>query len=123
MLDGNVEEKYEERAKYRADRGTKIVGQEKYDSHGKLKFKVSQSSLSTLHWIVYQQINYFWGFLHVHLESAELHGKRSQDPYALVYLLGPNGLAKLQIENNGTKTHDKNIKPEMHHDFFFKVKF
>ena len=75
------------------------------------------------HCIVYQQINYFWGFLHVHLESAELYGKRSQAPFALVYLLGSNGLGKFQIENNGTKTHDKNIKPEMHHDFFFKVKF
>ena len=40
LLDGNVEEKYEERAKYRADRGTKILGPEKYESHGNLKFKV-----------------------------------------------------------------------------------
>ena len=120
LLDGNVEEKYEERAKYRADRGTKILGQEKYQSHGNLKFKVSLSTLSIN--IVYHQINYFWGFLHVHLESAELYGKRSQDPYALVYLLGPTGLAKFQIENNGTKTHDRNIKPQLNHDFFFKVK-
>ena len=124
LLDGNVEEKLEERAKYRADRGTKILGQEKYESHGNLKFKVMQfsSCISSFN-IVHQQINYFWGFLHVHLESAELQGKRSQNPYALVYLLGSNGLAKFQIENNGTKTHDKNIKPQMNHDFFFKVKF
>ena len=68
------------------------------------------------------QINYYWGFLHVHLERAELYGKRSQNPYALVYLLGPNGLAKFQIENNKTETFDKNLKPELDHDFFFKVK-
>ena len=40
LLDGNVEEKFEERAKYRADRGTKILGAEKYDRHGSVKFKV-----------------------------------------------------------------------------------
>ena len=52
----------------------------------------------------------------------DLYGKRSQNPYALVYLLGPNGLAKFQIENNKTETFDKNLKPELDHDFFFKVK-
>ena len=40
-MNGNVEEKFEERAKYRADRGTKILGPEKYEAHGNVKFKVS----------------------------------------------------------------------------------
>ena len=55
------------------------------------------------------------------INVQELFGRRSQDPYALVYLLGGNGLAKFQIDNNSTKTFDKNIKPDMKHDFYFKV--
>ena len=72
--------------------------------------------------LVLLQINYFWGLLHLHLESAELCGRRSQEPFALVYLLGENGLAKFQIDNNRTKTFDSNVMTEINQDFFFKVK-
>ena len=64
------------------------------------------------------------GLLHVHLEKADLSGRRSQDPFALVYLLNETtGLATFQIENNRTATFDKNIRPEFNHDFFFRVIF
>ena len=60
--------------------------------------------------------------LHVHLEKADLSGRRSQDPFALVYLLDEaTGMSTFQIENNRTQTFDKNIRPEFRHDFFFKV--
>ena len=49
-------------------------------------------------------------------------GRRSQEPFALVYLLGENGLAKFQIDNNRTKTFDSNVMTEINQDFFFKVK-
>ena len=68
-------------------------------------------------------MDYFWGFLHVHLERADIKGKPSQDPFALVYLHNEaTGLSTFQIENNGTMTHDSNIHPVFSHDFFFRVK-
>ena len=69
-------------------------------------------------------MDYFWGFLHIHLERAEIKGKPSQDPFALVYLHNEaTGLSTFQIENNGTETHDKNINPVFSHDFYFRVNY
>ena len=68
------------------------------------------------------KIDYFWGFLHVHLERADIKGKPSQDPFALVYLHNEaTGLSTFQIENNQTLTYDSNIKPVFLHDFYFRV--
>ena len=69
-------------------------------------------------------MDYFWGFLHVHLERAGIKGNLSQDPFALVYLHNEaTGFSTFQIENHGTMTHDSNINPVFSHDFFFRVKW
>ena len=68
------------------------------------------------------KVDYFWGLLHVHLDQADLSGRRSQDPYALGYLLNAaSGLATFQIDNNRTMTFDKNIRPTFNQDFYFRV--
>lgn len=60
--------------------------------------------------------------LHVSLGKAWLAGKRSQDPYALVYLLSPEtGLGLFQIGNRKTRTHDQNIQPNFDSEFQFPV--
>jgi len=108
MLTGNIEKKIEAKAQHRATQ-QKIKGPSAYGAapHGTLKFKV----------------DYFWGFLHVHVEEADLSGKRSQDPFALVYLLDQStGLATMQIDNNRTKTFDKSLKPNFSHDFYFRMR-
>jgi len=108
MLTGNIEKKIEQKAQHRATQ-QKIKGPSTYGAapHGTLNFKV----------------DYFWGFLYVHVEEADLSGKRSQDPFALVYLLDPTtGLATMQINNNRTKTFDKSLKPKFSQDFFFRMR-
>ena len=68
-------------------------------------------------------MDYFWGFLHVHLERANIKGKTSQDPFALVYLHNKaTGLSTFQIENNGTMTFPSDINPVFSHDFLFRVR-
>jgi len=71
-------------------------------------------------------VTYKTGCLEVFLGSAELTGKRSQDPYALCYLLekDEHGIDKPQpcyfeVGNNKTITHDKNINPNFQHRFKF----
>ena len=78
--------------------------------------------------------------LHVALGQAWLGGKRSQDPYALVYLLryyfvpllgityypllfrSPStGRGHFQMGNRRTRTFDKNIEPCFNTDFVFPV--
>ena len=83
------------------------------------------------------KLDYTDGCLMVHVGSAkviieryqkilwiyvkQLAGKRSQDPYAFVYLHGQNGMSYFQVGNNRTKTHDKTVDPEFNHDFQFRV--
>ena len=60
--------------------------------------------------------------LHVSLGKAWLAGKRSQDPYALVYLLPPEmGRGLFQLGNMRTRTHDQNIQPNFNSEFQFPV--
>ena len=91
-----------------AQGGRKIMTLDKYKGAepGKLDIKVS----------------YDGGMLTVSLGRAYLSGKRSQDPYALVYLISPTGACWFQIGNNRTRTFDKNIEPEFNSDFTFMVK-
>ena len=51
----------------------------------------------------------------------DLYGKRSQDPYALVYLLADNGTTYFQDGNEKTKTFDKTLDPPFETKFEFKV--
>lgn len=108
LLTGNTEEKVETRAKHMAGQPLKIKGEPTFPmGHGILNFKM----------------DYFWGFLHVHLERAGIKGNLSQDPFALVYLHNEaTGFSTFQIDNNGTMTHDSNINPVFSHDFFFRMK-
>ena len=60
--------------------------------------------------------------LHVSLGKAWLAGKRSQDPYALVYLLSSEtGMGLFQLGNRRTRTHDQNIQPNFDSEFQFPV--
>jgi len=104
-----MEEYEEDNARARALKG-KIMTIEKYKGQkpGKLNFKVS----------------YNRGTLTVSLGQAWLAGKRSQDPYALVYLFNPStGLSLFQIGNNKTRTFDKNIEPQFNSDFVFEIPY
>ena len=53
--------------------------------------------------------------------SQDLYGKRSQDPYALVYLLADNGSTYFQDGNEKTITFDKTLDPPFKTKFEFKV--
>eukprot|EP00091_Calanus_sinicus_P025320 TRINITY_DN9601_c0_g1_i1.p1 TRINITY_DN9601_c0_g1~~TRINITY_DN9601_c0_g1_i1.p1 ORF type:complete len:239 (-),score=56.25 TRINITY_DN9601_c0_g1_i1:583-1299(-) len=60
--------------------------------------------------------------LTVFVDSArDLAGKRSQDPYAWVYLLGKDGRTYFQVGNNKTRTFDKNLSPAFQHEFKFRM--
>ena len=86
----------------------KIMGVEKYkgESPGQLALRVWHSGSA----------------LHVSLGKAWLAGKRSQDPYALVYLLSPDtGRGLFQLGNRRTRTHDQNIQPDFNSEFQFPV--
>ena len=86
----------------------KIMGVEKYKgvSPGQLALRVWHSGPA----------------LHVSLGKAWLAGKRSQDPYALVYLLSPEtGMGLFQLGNRRTRTHDQNIQPNFDFEFQFPV--
>ena len=84
------------------------------------------------------QVSYSFGSLHVFIDSAkvsltrvqcqplnvtvqDLYGKRSQDPYALVYLLADNGSTYFQEGNEKTTTFDKTLDPPFKTKFEFKV--
>ena len=51
----------------------------------------------------------------------DLYGKRSQDPYALVYLLADNGTTYFQDGNEKTTTFDKTLDPPFKTKFEFQV--
>ena len=69
------------------------------------------------------QVYYGAGCLNVHLGKAKLFGKRSQDPYAVVYLLDEiTQKCYFQRENKQTDVFDKNIEPNFNKTFYFKVK-
>ena len=51
----------------------------------------------------------------------DLYGKRSQDPYALVYLLAESGATYFQDGNEKTTTFDKTLEPPFKTKFEFKV--
>ena len=69
------------------------------------------------------QIYYGAGCLTVHLGRAKLYGKRSQDPYALVYLLEDDSKrCYFQRDNRQTDVFDQNIEPHFNKTFYFKVK-
>jgi len=98
-----MEEKQEPNARGRALKG-KIKTEAKYKgvSPGTLNIKVSYES----------------DCLHVTLGAAQLSGKASQDPYALVYLLNSQtGLGLFQRGNNKTKTFKTNLKPDFNTEF------
>lgn len=73
------------------------------------------------------QIRYANGVLEVHVQSAhQIFGKRSQDPYALVYLLDnekslgeKHAKTWFQENNIKTKTVDKTLDPVWNHSFKF----
>ena len=68
------------------------------------------------------KVTYQTGCLTVSLGQASLAGKRSQDPYAMVYLLPPQSSKVLfEIGNNKTKVFDRNIEPAFNSDFQFRV--
>ena len=68
------------------------------------------------------RVHYGAGCLNVHLGKAELSGKKSQDPYALVYLLDEHsGKCYFQQGNRQTDIFDRNIKPNFNKTFYFKV--
>ena len=54
-------------------------------------------------------------------QFKDLAGKRSQDPYAWCYLLGKDGRCYFQIGKNKTKCFDKNLNPDFHETFEFRV--
>jgi len=98
-----MEEKEEPNARGRALKG-KIMTEAKYKgvSPGTLNIKVSYES----------------GCLRVTLGAAQISGKASQDPYALVYLLSSEtGLGLFQRGNNKTKTFKTNLKPDFNTEF------
>ena len=57
----------------------------------------------------------------MNLDSAKLGGRKSQDPYALVYLLGKGGLTFFQVGNHETDVFLKNIEPKFNKKFQFNV--
>ena len=64
------------------------------------------------------------GCLNVHLGKAKLFGKRSQDPYARVYLFDEiTQKCYFQRENKQTDVFSKNIEPNFNKSFYFKVKY
>lgn len=67
------------------------------------------------------RVVYDGGYLTVSLRNAWLAGKKSQDPYALVYLLAPGGQCWFQVGNNRTRTHDRTLEPAFNSDFKFMV--
>eukprot|EP00090_Calanus_glacialis_P014312 TRINITY_DN23083_c0_g1_i2.p1 TRINITY_DN23083_c0_g1~~TRINITY_DN23083_c0_g1_i2.p1 ORF type:complete len:337 (-),score=63.35 TRINITY_DN23083_c0_g1_i2:83-1093(-) len=102
-----MEEKDEPNARGRSLKG-KIRTEAKYKgvSPGNLNIKVSYES----------------GYLNVTLGAAQLSGKASQDPYALVYLLSSEtGLGLFQMGNNKTRTFRSNLKPDFNTEFKFMV--
>lgn len=105
----SVVKKTEFNAEGRARQGErKIKTKDKYDgvSPGKLLFSVS----------------YNFGSLHVNIDAAkELFGRRSQDPYALVYLLAGDGSTYFQDGNEKTVTFDKTLDPPFKTKFEFKM--
>jgi len=103
----DIEEKEEENAKGRS-RASKIIERDSYKGESPGKVTV--------------RIQYINGFLNVHLLKAEdLYGKRSQDPYALVYLLDKSGMSYFQRGNNRTDFKSKTLNPEFNHEFKFKM--
>jgi len=102
-----IEERIETNAQGRADKG-KIQTLSKYAG-------VKPGTLNI-------EMDYVDGCLRVHLGSAkDLAGKRSQDPYAFVYLLGNNRMSYFQVGNNRTKKFEKNLNPHFNQDFQFKM--
>jgi len=67
------------------------------------------------------QIEYREGCLRVTLDSAKLGGKKSQDPYALVYLLDKEGRTFFQAGNHETIVFKKNIEPKFNKKFQFNL--
>ena len=56
------------------------------------------------------------------INVQELFGRRSQDPYALVYLLAEDGSTYFQDGNEKTVTFDKTLDPPFKTKFEFKVR-
>jgi len=104
----HIEEKKETNAEGRARQQTKIKGVDKFNGllPGKLHISVDYSN----------------GCLNVFLEAAaDLAGKRSQDPYALCYLLAKDGRCYFEKGNDKTRTFNKNLNPAFQHQFKFMM--
>ena len=68
------------------------------------------------------QVYYGAGCLNVHLGKAKLCGRRSQDPYAVVYLLEEaTGRCSFQRGSRHTDVFNQNIEPNFNKTFYFKV--
>ena len=101
----------------------RIAGRESYKgaSPGTLKLRVMDNRhfpLSRQH----SQVYYRAGCLNVHLGKARLDGKRSQDPFALVYLLDTmTGASYFQKNNRQTDVFERTTEPNFNKTFYFKV--
>jgi len=62
-----------------------------------------------------------WGSLSVYLGKASLFGKKSQDSYAVCYLLDKAGNTFFQDNNHQTEIFKKNIEPYFNHEFRFDM--
>ena len=72
--------------------------------------------------IYFYKVYYGGGCLTVHLGKAKLFGKRSQDPYAIVYLVDEaTKKCYFQRDNRQTDVFDQNIEPNFNKTFYFKV--
>jgi len=71
---------------------------------------------------LYIRVDYSHGSLNVFIEKAEdLFGKKSQDPYAIVYLLDKSGEATFQQGHNNTDTKSKTLDPVYNESFQFQM--
>jgi len=107
MIDLEVTD-FEQNAHQRAATPHKILGKGYYRGHspGHLGLKVY----------------YGGGCLTVHLGKAKLFGKRSQDPYAIVYLVDEaTKKCYFQRDNRQTDVFDQNIEPNFNKTFYFKM--
>jgi len=103
-----VEKDKEENAWQRAQQPHKIRSLDSYKGFlpGKLQLSV----------------DYTGGCLTVYLDYAkDLYGKRSQDSYALCYLLGKDGRCYFERGNERTEIFDKNLNPQFHTTFKFRM--
>ena len=88
----------------------------------KVKLENASQIFSRFCIIFSAQVYYGAGCLNVHLGKAKLCGRRSQDPYAVVYLLEEaTGRCSFQRGSRHTDVFNQNIEPNFNKTFYFKV--